>query len=284
MNPRMIVIDLDGTLLDPHGKVPEPHRLAVRQARSEGIEIVIATGRNWSESRHALHEIGADGVMIGAGGAILTGATDGRTLDRCTIPGELVRAITECLLRHGHLAHLLQDTDASGIDYLMVGESTPDPATSWWIERHDLMVERVPVLSTELLEHTIRVGTVASSDVLEGAVAELERELGDGVLLQHWPAVVESEVVGRTTHLLEVFNVGVDKWTMLEKLLSRRSIDPENVVAIGDGLNDIAMVRCAGRGIAMGQADPRVQAVADHVVSCNATGGLAEAIRSVLGA
>ena len=82
MIPRMIVIDLDGTLLDPHGRVPESHRVAVERARAQGVEVIVATGRNWTESRHALEEIGAEGVMIGAGGAILSGATDGRTLDR----------------------------------------------------------------------------------------------------------------------------------------------------------------------------------------------------------
>ena len=284
MIPRMIVIDLDGTLLDPDGRVPESHRLAVHRAREQGAEVIVATGRNWTESRLILREIGAEGVMIGAGGAILSDARDGRTLDRETIPSELVRALTGCLLRHGHLAHLLQDHAASGVDYLMVGTSKPDPATAWWLDRHDVAVEHLPVLSEESLEHTIRVGTVAGPDVMTAVVSEMEAEFGDLVCLQHWPAVVESAAIARATHLLEVFNVGVDKWSMIEKLMSSRSIGPESVVAIGDGLNDVTMVRSAGRGIAMGQADSRVRAVADHVVACNATGGCAEAIDSVLGA
>ena len=69
---------------------------------------------------------------------------------------------------------------------------------------------------------------------------------------------------------------------MIQTILEDRSIEASQVVAIGDGLNDIAMVREAGQGIAMGQSDPRVRAVADHVVGCNASDGVAEAVDLVL--
>ena len=195
-----------------------------------------------------------------------------------------MRRLTELILGHGHLVHLLQDRWAHGSDYIMVGEREPHPATAWWLRTHELVVNRVPALTPELLEHTVRVGTVAYSEVLEPLVDEIHSSMGEQVLVQHWPAVAESKASGQAVHLLEVFNSGVDKWTMIEKLMAMRSIRREEVVAIGDGLNDISMVRHAGRGIAMGQADPRVVEVADQVVSCNRSGGVAEAIRSVLGA
>ena len=105
----MIVIDLDGTLLDPAGRVPPAHRQAVQRARAAGLEIVVATGRNWPESREALRAIDCDGVMIAAGGALLCSAKGGETLSRRVLPASIVRSLTDCLLRHGHLAHLLQD-------------------------------------------------------------------------------------------------------------------------------------------------------------------------------
>jgi hydroxymethylpyrimidine pyrophosphatase-like HAD family hydrolase len=126
------------------------------------------------------------------------------------------------------------------------------------------------------------VGTVGTESSLRPSIELLQSDLGDRIHLQHWPAVVESKATGNAVHLLEVFQPGVDKWTMIQTILEDRSIEASQVVAIGDGLNDIAMVREAGQGIAMGQSDPRVRAVADHVVGCNASGGVAEAVDLVL--
>jgi hydroxymethylpyrimidine pyrophosphatase-like HAD family hydrolase len=285
MKLRMIVIDLDGTLLDPAGKVPPAHREAVQRARASGLEVVIATGRNWSESREALEAIGPEGVMIGAGGAMLCTAEDGGTLARRVLPGDVVESLTECILRHGHLVHLLQDHDQSDVDYIMVGTGEPDPATSWWLREHDVKVRHLAGLADlggQVLEHTVRVGTVGTESSLRPSIELLQSDLGDRIHLQHWPAVVESKATGNAVHLLEVFQPGVDKWTMIQTILEDRSIEASQVVAIGDGLNDIAMVREAGQGIAMGQSDPRVRAVADHVVGCNASGGVAEAVDLVL--
>ena len=69
---------------------------------------------------------------------------------------------------------------------------------------------------------------------------------------------------------------------MIEELITERGLRADEVVAIGDGLNDVMMVREAGIGIAMGQADPRVSEVADQVVASNEEAGVAEAIRHVL--
>ncbi|MCH2144264.1 MAG: HAD-IIB family hydrolase [Phycisphaerales bacterium] len=282
MRPRIIIIDLDGTLLDPAGAVPEAHQAAVSMAREQGLEIVVATGRNWTESRPALAAIEADGVMIAAGGAMLCDARSGDTLHRSALPADLVRSVTDCLLRHGHLVHLLQDHSEAGLDYVMVGSSPPDPATAWWLDAHDVSVEWIDEPGARAFEHTVRVGTVGDEASLQSAVLELEASHGDRVMLQHWPAVVESKATGQPVHLLEVFNAGVDKWTMVEHLLGQRSITPAEVVAIGDGLNDVRMIGEAGRGIAMGQGDSRVHAVSDHVVGCNSSGGVAEAIELTL--
>lgn len=261
--PRLIAIDLDGTLLTRRG-VSDHDRGAILRARKAGVEVVVATGRAWLESREALEVIGDDGVMIGAGGALLHEASSGRTIDRSTVHPEVVTAIAASLRDHGHVVHLLQDRTACGFDYWMVGWDRLHEATRWWFDRHDVVARWAGRFDqVDDLSHTVRVGTTASGADLEAIAEELRRDLGERVMLQSWPAVVESEATGETIHLLEAFDPTVDKWTMLARLAADRGIAREDVVAIGDGLNDVAMIREAGVGIAMGGADPRVRAVAD---------------------
>jgi HAD superfamily hydrolase (TIGR01484 family) len=263
MPPRLLAIDLDGTLLTRQG-VSDHDRDAIRQARSAGVEIVVATGRAWLESREALDAIGDDGVMIGAGGALLHEAASGRTLARSVVHPEVVEAIATSLRSHGHVVHLLQDAEAAGFDYWMVGWDRLHEASRWWFDRHAVTARWAGRIDqVDDLSHTVRVGTTASGTHLEQIAEELRSDLGGRVMLQSWPAVVESEATGETIHLLEAFDPLVDKWTMLSRLAADRGIATHEIAAIGDGLNDVGMIRGAGVGIAMAGADRRVRAVAD---------------------
>ena len=263
MRPRLIAIDLDGTLLGPGG-VSDHDREAIRKARAAGIEVIVATGRAWLESRDALEAIAADGIMIGAGGALLHDAVDGRTLDRAVVHPDVLAKVATSLIDHGHVVHLLQDPEAAGFDYWMVGWAQLHEATRWWFEKHRVRARWVAGLDQiDSLEHTVRIGTTADGDHLEPIADAIREELGDSVTLQSWPAVVEDDD-GRTIHLLEAFDRDVDKWTMLSRVARTRGIESQDIVTIGDGFNDIVMVREAGCGIAMGGADDRVRAVADR--------------------
>ncbi len=263
MPPRLLAIDLDGTLLTRQG-VSDHDRDAIQRAREDGVEVVVATGRAWLESREALEVIGDEGVMIGAGGALLHDAASGRTLARSVVHPEVIEAIATSLRIHGHVVHLLQDAEAAGFDYWMVGWDRLHEASRWWFDRHAVTARWAGRLDqVEDLTHTVRVGTTAGGSHLEEIANELRADLGDRVMLQSWPAVVESEATGETIHLLEAFDPEVDKWTMLSRLAADRGIAPHEIAAIGDGLNDVRMIHGAGIGVAMAGADPRVRSVAD---------------------
>ena len=281
MSIRLIAIDLDGTLLGPDG-VSEHDLAAVEDARAAGIEIVVATGRSWLESGEALDRIGRQGVMIGAGGALLHDAATGRTLDRSIVHEEVLRTVSEGLLRDGHVVHLLQDHEGAGFDYWMIGWTHLHEASRWWFQRHGVTARWVSNLEqVEDLQHTVRVGTTADGDDLAELADELREQLGDRVVLQAWPAVVAADSPARTIHLLEAFDREVDKWTMLGRHAGARGIEASEIAAIGDGLNDIEMVGGAGLGIAMGGADERVRAVADWETSAPGQ-GVGDAIRRII--
>lgn len=279
----MLVIDLDGTLLNSRGIVSPADRKAVFRARQAGLELIIATGRALVESAMPLRQIKHDHLVVAAGGSLLCDASTGRTLERRIMPQGLVEDITHCLLGHGHKVLVLKDANATGYDYLAVGPDELDPASQWWFEVMESTVRFVGSLKDDPHpEDTIRVGVVATGSELEPIAQQLEMELGDRAFLQHWPAVTSSHATRSSTHLLEVFNPDVNKWSMVESYSTSRGIDPRRIAAIGDGLNDVEIIQKCGLGIAMANACGPVLKVADQVTVGHNDHGVAVAIENIL--
>ena len=85
-----------------------------------------------------------------------------------------------------------------------------------------------------------------------------------------------------SVHLLEVFDRQVSKWTAIHRLALEQGVPRERIAAIGDEVNDLAMIEGAGLGVAMGNAVPAVKAAARAHTASNAQDGVAVAIRRIL--
>ncbi len=280
---KLLVIDLDGTLLDGRGVVSARNREAIGEAMDAGMAVMIATGRSWIESHRAIDGLGLVDPMVAAGGSLLCDVTSGKTLRRSVLDHELVADVVASFHRHGHLAHLLKDPSTSPHDYVVVGDGELDRATRWWFDTLPVRVRYAAAIHEDEHPHeTVRVGTVASAGTLAGVASDLERDLGERIFFQHWSAVTADEPTGSGTHLLEVFSPAVSKWSMVAQVCAERGFGAGEVAAIGDGLNDLEMVREAGLGIAMGNADARIKDVAKRETASHAEDGVAEAIGMML--
>lgn len=280
----LLVLDLDGTLLNSRGVVSSGNVAAIADAEASGVRVVIATGRSWIESLGPIGTLKYTRPFIAAGGSVLSDGATGTTLLRHVMPAALVAAVLESLARHGHPALLLKDTPREADDYVVVGEAPLDPASAWWFEAFAIRHRRVARFTDD--PHpgdTVRIGVVATGLALSTVVEELRNDLGDRVFLQHWSAVTAKEATGSQTHLLEIFNPRVSKWTMVEELCRREGIDPARTVAIGDGLNDVEMLAGSGLGIAMANAGPEASAAAQVQTGHHDADGVAQAIGDLLG-
>ena len=280
MTPDILAIDLDGTLLNGSGGLDLETRPHLDELRRRGCEIVVSTGRTHSESVRFLEALDLDGVMIGSAGAVTSEVATGRTIERNVIPDGILRGMLDGLLAHGHLIQLLQDVSSASHEYVLLGEASPHPATTWWLEHHGVSYTGSSSLEGLDLSHVLRANVITDGHDLGGMVEEMIDAFGEALVVRHWQAV--TDVNSKDAWMLEVFDRGVDKWSALEGLLARRGSSASDVVAIGDGLNDIGMIRGAGRGIAMGQAGASLRAVADDVVSPRDEGGLTEALSLIL--
>lgn len=302
MNHRydLLALDLDGTLFGPDGKVSDRNAVAVRRAREAGIEVVICTGRALVESRTAIEAVRADvpargrsvAPMVCAGGAMLcdaAGAAGRRTLHRWPMREDLVRRLCGHFARRRRAPLLLKDREQAGFDYLVVNTGPIEPPCQWWFQVMDVEVKFVDEIDHDPHpEHTVRVGFAAVADQMHELARGVHEEFGRETLTQHFAAVAgvrKDQPHGARydgVHLLEVFDPQVNKWTAVHRLALEQGISRERIAAVGDEVNDVALIEGAGLGVAMGNAVPAVMRVANRVTLSNAEDGVAHAIEKIL--
>ena len=281
----LIAVDLDGTLLDSSGKVSPRNIKAIGDLRDAGFKVVPATGRSWRESRRVFEVIQAKGMAVTSGGSVLSDAATGKTIERLVMDPELVLRLTLALLERGLLAHLLRDHDSSCHDYCLVGTGHVNPATEWWLKTHEVDVRRVDTIDDLKklgFDHVLRVGAVERGDVLAPVCAAMREQFHGQATMQSWSAVTSNAAIGSETHLLEMYCVNTDKWTMIQKLRDRHGLSNDQVFAIGDGLNDLIMVREAGVGIAMQNAHAELRPLANHIAPHHHDDGFAHVVEQIL--
>ncbi|MDB5356879.1 MAG: putative hydrolase [Phycisphaerales bacterium] len=267
---RMIAIDLDGTLLSPQGEVTPRAKQAVQGCLAAGLLVCFATGRNWTESRAVLDTVEHWPTAVFVGGAMVIDTEKDVTLHRTLMQPGLAAEICEYLESHGHAVLALQDTGTAGVDYLVSGDVPLNDATRQWMEVTRASVHQVGRLGSYAHEHTIRVGICAMAGDIGVLTRELAERFGERIVYQNLM------VPAYGVEVLEIFDPAVNKWEGVLHVARKHGVEPRQIVAIGDDVNDIPMIRNAGLGVAMGNARPEVQAVAKRVIGKNVDEGLAQ--------
>ena len=273
---RMIVIDLDGTLLSPDGQVTPRAKEAVQKCLSAGLLVCFATGRNWTESRPVLDAVGHYPTAVFVGGAMVMDTQQRITLHRTMMEPALAAEVCDCLESSGHAVLALQDTGTAGVDYLVSGDVPLNDATRQWMAATKSAIHKVGRLGRYSHEHTIRIGICAMPQEIAEVIKELAQRFGERIVCQN--LLVPSYGV----EVLEVFDPAVNKWEGVLHLARRHNVEPSQIIAIGDDVNDIPMIRGAGLGVAMGNARPQVQAVAKRIIGANRDEGLAQFLDEVV--
>lgn len=274
---RMIAIDLDGTLLSPKGQVTPRTKSAVQQCLAVGILVCFATGRNWTESKMVIDAVEHYGSAVFVGGAMVIDTGKQVTLHRTLMGGDLARDVSAAIEAEGHAVLALQDTEAAGgVDYLVTGDLPLEASTEQWMKVTAARVHRVPRLATHDHAHTVRVGIVASRGESRRIRQLLIDRFAERVICHSlWVPAYDVEV-------MEVFDPSVNKWQGILHVAKNHGVRPEEIIAIGDDMNDIAMLESAGLGVAMGNARPEARAAAKMSIGTNADDGLAEFLEALV--
>ncbi len=259
MTYRLVVVDIDGTLVNARSEITRPVRDAVREAQARGVRVCLATGRIWTSARQYVEGLGADPpVILYNGGMVYDFARDDVWM-RTPLPMRHAKDVLRIL--RGHPAaqpHLYVD------DHVYI--PAMNESTAIYQRKDGLRAEAVGDLVEWLTVDPMKILIIGDRPVLEAVVGEIDA-------LPYRINHVFSEV-----HYLEILPPGVNKGVALRMVAERLGITREVIIAVGDNLNDLAMIEYAGVGVAMGNAPEALRARADFVAPSNDEHGLQEVI------
>jgi Cof subfamily protein (haloacid dehalogenase superfamily) len=272
---RLLAIDVDGTLLDSRGQVPEANLDAIAAAASSGVRIAIVTGRSFSFALPAVERLADPLTLVVYNGAIAR-MRSGETLLRRLLPREAARDVLDATEAWRDSALLQFDRPSRGqLVYDRLDWTHPNRVR--FREKNLALLEEVPALEDALVEDPIQIA-------FNGSVATM-RALVD--TLRSTPALADlsislTEYLHRDFSLVDVAASGTNKGTALATLAALLHIDRDNVMAVGDNFNDREMLEWAGLAVVMGNASTEMQ-TGFIVTGTNDEAGLAQAIRRFVG-
>lgn len=275
MRKRLLALDIDGTLLDPYGKLGDGVRRAVGTAVRRGMRVVLCTGRRFRTALPTARALSLEGPILVHNGVVVKDIETGHTELERYFPSELY-ADALALMREVGPPLVYVDRFHEETDILTEARHRAHLFQGEYLDDNGEFTRVVDDLADELQAGAILMSTMGELADLESLRLRAQERFGN-LLLSH--LLINKVYRG---HILELLAPDSGKWAMLVRLATRLGIAPEEIAAVGDDNNDVDMIRGAGLGIAMGNAVPNVRAAADVIVRSNAEGGAVEAIERVL--
>lgn len=260
---KLLVLDLDGTLTNSQ-KVITPHtKAALMEAQEKGVRIVLASGR----PTYGIVPLAEELELQHHGGFIL--AYNGGKI----IQWENREVCHEKVLPDHILPYLYQSAGEAGFPILTYENEyilTEFPEDEYI--HHEAFINKMRIKKVEhFLEEVPRPLPKCLIVGHEEPLARLEKKM-------QAEAGEQMEIYRSAPFFLELVPKGIDKAQSLDVLISRLGIGRQEILACGDGYNDISMIEFAGLGVAMDNAQPEVKAKADYITLSNEEDGVAHVI------
>ena len=273
MDIKMIAFDLDETLLRIDKTIPEDNIRAIQKAGELGIHVVVATGRPVSSIGYVLDAIPSIRYGILSNGGVVLDLVTGEYISEHTIPVDVAVRFLEYGEKMGYPGdffvkgkRFVPSGWASLVDRMEVSEGTAKLMKSNCTEKDDLISFLKTFTAIEKV--SIRFFTQSQRDACMEESGKLFPEL---------------EIATSLPNNLEATSAGVTKGTGLKNLCTYLGIDTNSVLAFGDNGNDIAMLKEAGIGVAMGNSEDYVKEAADRVTLDNEHAGVGYMIEEIFG-
>jgi hydroxymethylpyrimidine pyrophosphatase-like HAD family hydrolase len=289
---RLLVLDLDGTIMGDDLLIGSTVRQAIRQAQEQGVFVTLATGRAFSSAQAFARDLRIDVPLVCYQGGMIKSPTDGKVLHEETFPAALGRELLGWVSRRRQQAFrsITPGGDSShgpdgwedspfeagsielamfvdGVMYVESARGGPE----FWVRYFGQRVERVETLEQVLDRDPTKSMLIAHPATCDEIVPELKRACrGKLQIVRSHPLFVEA------------VPEGVSKGRGVARLAAHLGVSQAETIAVGDNENDLAMVEWAGLGVAMANGAQEVKDAADWVAPSVSEGGVAAVIERFL--
>lgn len=261
---KLIAIDIDGTLLNEKNELAEETISTIKEARQQGIKVVLCTGRPLSGVSPYLKSLGISG-------------DDEYVI---TFNGAMAQTVSGKVLNH----HTL-----SSDDFIDIEAEARKLGSNFQIETSDFIYTP----NKDISIYTIYESYLVTMPIRYREVSEMPKDLtiSKAMFVDHEEVIsaIKDKVISRLGNryyvvqsepfFIEIMNKEASKGSALDSLANQLGLSSENVMAIGDQGNDLSMIQYAGLGVAMGNAIPEIKEVAQFETKTNAENGVAYAIQ-----
>ncbi|WIW70325.1 Cof-type HAD-IIB family hydrolase [Anaerosinus gibii] len=260
---KLLVTDLDGTLLNGEKKISSRNALAIQRAQEKGVKVTFATGRMHKAAVRFAQEVNLDLPIISCNGSVIK-SCDGKTIFEHHIDDKIAReAIEFCLENNWHIQWYIDDE-------LYVNEIKPD----LWTGYENVFKIDVKEAKGQLDKYSRRIVQMVILDKA-GHIQSIAPKVRD-----RFTGRLDTPIT--SDHCIDVVSIGMNKAKGIEVLAREYGIRPSEIMVVGDSDNDLAMFGYAGFSVAMGNAFESIKAVADAITDDVEADGFATAVEKYI--
>lgn len=287
---KLVAIDLDGTLLNSFGEVSTNTRNALLNAKNKGVEIVLSSGRTIDSVKNLAIELGVDNYLISGNGAVVYDIQKEEIIYNQFLSKEKILEIIKICEENSFYYNIYTETE-------IVTKSLSFNVLFYYNENLKKPEEkRTKINVVSDIEKYIK--EYDKERFLKITICEKDKFIFNSILRKISQIkdldILETEFMSRKKvrngsdfipieyYYTEITNKNVNKWTALEFLMEKLNIKKEEIVAIGDNMNDKEMIENAGLGVVMGNSNPQMKEIGNVIVSDNNSEGVCEAIEKYI--
>lgn len=261
---KMVALDLDDTLLNDKGQITDENRNAIKKATQLGVKIIIVSGRSYSSTKQYINDLGLEHLTVSLNGAYVMEPCGDKIFFSCPIDSNIGYEILKLLEK--------QDIHVNFYEGEKVLCAKETDHAKYYMSLNNIKIEFVDSLSEYSKNSQIgKLLLIDERDKLDKIKASLADKFD-----------VSVNITFSKPNFLEIYDKHASKGKAVLKVAQEYGIKPEEIIAMGDGENDISMIRAVGMGIAMGNARESVKNEAKFVTLTNNENGVAYAINKFI--
>ena len=282
---KLAVIDLDGTMLNQYGVVTQKTKEAIQKAQDSGMEVIIASGRPIDSIKTIAKEIKSQKYFISGNGAIIYDIANDQIIYENTLKKQKALDIIKICEENSIYYNIYTEKEivAKSLQCNVLYYHKENANKSDENKTHIKIVENVYDYIANKDEKIVKITVCDNNRAIFNSIMRKLKEINEIEVLEvsHMSRKLikqGSEEIPIEYFYTEISAKNVDKWNAIEHLKEKLNIQTEEIIAIGDNINDKNMIENAGLGIAMGQSHPAIKEIADQITGSNIEDGVAQAL------